>query len=126
MSIFASPVGDSASFLSQDLLRRYNAIFDRAEAAVKNDETMLTRVRSARLPVYYAMLEIAREEKTGVRGAFIKGVNNDWIPNPIIEATLYQLYYHCLRTNVSRMAEWDTTPTEYFERYRAFLEAGPK
>lgn len=125
MSIFASPVEDSTGFLSQDLIKRYNTIFDRAEAAVKNDETRLTRVRSARLGIYYAVLEIARVKKTGERGAFIPDKDNSLKPNPVIESILQQFYYHCVRTNVSRIAEWDTTPTEYYEQYRAFL-AGPE
>ncbi|ULQ51922.1 DUF4838 domain-containing protein [Flavihumibacter fluvii] len=126
MSIFGSPVDGKESYLSQPLINRYNAIFDRAEAAVKQDETLFARVRSARLPVYYATLEIAREEKTGPRGAFVQGAKNAWIPNPSIAAALYEFYYHCMRTNVARIAEWDTTPTEYFEQYQAFLAAPPK
>jgi hypothetical protein len=125
MSSFGSPVEYAESFLSQDLINKYNAIFDRAEAAVKNDETFFSRVRSAHIAVYYAMLEIARKEKMGPRGAFIKDSNNQWIPNLVIKTALYDLYYHCMRTNISRMAEWDTTPTEYFEKYKAFLEGGP-
>lgn len=125
MSSFGSPVEYAESFLSQELINKYNEIFKRAEAAVKHDETYFNRVRSAHLSIYYAMLEIARKEKTGPRSAFIKDANNKWIPNPVIKNVLNDLYYHCIRTNVTRMAEWDTTPTEYYEQYKAYLEAGP-
>jgi len=126
MSIFASPVEDSTSFLSKELITRYQSILDRAETAVKGNETFTSRVRSARLPIYYGMLEIARKEPTGPRGAFIHGDNQSWTPRPEIVKALNELYYQCVRTNVSRMAEWNTTPTEYYEQYRAFLGTGVK
>jgi hypothetical protein len=121
MSIFGSPKDDKESFLSDALIKRYNQIFNRAEKKVMNNETLLVRVKSARLPVYYAMLEIAKEVKTGSRGAFITGDNNKLIPNPEIVRILYDFSYYCLRTNVSRIAEWNTTPKEYLEEYLAFL-----
>jgi hypothetical protein len=121
MSIFGSPAEDKESFLSEALIKRYNEIFDRAEKKVLNNETLLVRVQSARLPVYYAMLEIAKEVKTGSRGAFIEGDNKQMTPNPEMVRILYNFSYHCLRTNVSRIAEWNTTPKEYLEEYLAFL-----
>lgn len=121
MSIFGSPKDDKETFLSEALIARYNAIFDRAEKKVANDETLLVRVKSARLPVYYAMLEIAKDVKTGNRGAFDKNENGELVPKPEILRILYDFVYHCLRTNVSRTQEWNTTPKEYLEEYIAFL-----
>jgi len=69
------------------------------------------------------MLEIDKKEKTGPRGAFVQGADHVLKPNPTILAALNTFYYQCMRTNVSRIAEWDTTPTEYFEQYKAFLAA---
>jgi len=121
MSIFGSPKQDKETFLSEALIARYNAIFDRAERKVANDETLLVRVKSARLPVYYAMLEIAKDVKTGNRGAFNTNEKGEMVPNPEIVQVLYDFAYHCMRTNVSRTQEWNTTPKEYLEEYLAFL-----
>ena len=121
MSIFGSPKQDKETFLSEALIARYNAIFDRAERKVANDETLLVRVKSARLPVYYAMLEIAKDVKTGNRGAFNTNEKGERVPNPEIVQVLYDFAYHCMRTNVSRTQEWNTTPKEYLEEYLAFL-----
>ena len=68
------------------------------------------------------MLEIAKEVKTGSRGAFVKGEDGALIPNPKIVNILYEFVYHCMRTKVSRTAEWHTTPKEYLEKYLAFLQ----
>jgi hypothetical protein len=122
MSIFGSPVQEKESFLSEKLIAEYNRIFDRAEKKVRHQQEYLVRVKSARLPVYYAMLEIAKEVKTGSRGAFAAGEDGALIPNPKIVNILYEFVYHCVRTNVSRTAEWHTPPKEYMEKYLSFLE----
>ncbi|MFT3705764.1 MAG: DUF4838 domain-containing protein [Agriterribacter sp.] len=121
MSIFGSPVQDKETFLSVPLIAQYNTIFDKAEKAVANQPELSDRVKSARLPVYYAMLEIARKEKTGSRGAFMTGENGALVPNPAIVNILYEFAYHCIKTKVSRTAEWNTTPKEYLEKYLNFL-----
>ena len=124
MSIFGSPVQEKESFLSENLIASYNRIFDRAEKKVRKHPDYLVRVRSARLPVYYAMLEIAKALKSGSRGAFVTGENGALTPNPQTVSILYEFAYHCIRTNVSRIAEWHTPPKEYLEKYLLFLRNG--
>ena len=121
MSIFGNPVQDKETFLTTSLIAQYNAIFDKAVQSVKHAPELLDRVQSARLPVYYAMLEIARDTKTGDRGAFITGADGRLVPNPKMVTILYEFAYHCIKTKVSRTAEWHTTPKEYLEKYLAFL-----
>ena len=103
----------------------YNKIFDRAEKAVSESPEILERVRKARLPVYYAMLEIARDEKTGKRGAFIAGDNNKLKPNPEIVNILYNFVYLCIKSNVSHVQEGSITPQQYLETYTKFLSDIP-
>ena len=43
-------------------------------------------------------------------------------PNPLIEKILYDFVYQCVRTNVTRVTEWHTTPLEYLAEYKKFLE----
>ncbi len=126
MSIFGKPDQEKESFLSQSLIEQYNQIFDKAEKKVKHTLEYYVRVKSARLPVYYAMLEIAKKEKTGNRGAFIAGKDGVFVPNPKITDILYEFVYHCMRTKVSRTSEWHTTPKEYLENYLSFLAEGVK
>lgn len=58
--IYDSPVSYKNTMLRPSLMRRYNSIFDQAEAAVAADPKRLERVRMARLPLQYSALEIAR------------------------------------------------------------------
>jgi hypothetical protein len=122
LSIFGNPVQAKESFLSDSLITAYNQIFDSSEKAVAASPDILMHVKSARASVYYAMLEIARDEKTGVRGAFITDDNGLLKPNPKMVAILNEFVSQCKSTGVSRVREWDTTPQEYFEKYTKFIE----
>ncbi|MEO5997744.1 MAG: DUF4838 domain-containing protein [Chitinophagaceae bacterium] len=122
--IYATPVEEKETFLSDTLITTYNQLFDRAEKAVAVSPEILQRVQTARLPVYYAMLEIARAEKTGKRGAFISDNKNMVKPNPKITKILYDFVYRCIQTNVTHISEGRTTPQQYLEGYSAFLIEG--
>lgn len=60
--IYDSPVSHKRGMLKPELMRRYNALFDRAEKAVAGDAEALMRVQRSRLPLQYSELEIARTE----------------------------------------------------------------
>lgn len=60
--IYDSPVSHKMGMLKPELLRRYQALFDKAESAVAQDELLLGRVQRSRLPLQYAELEIIRTE----------------------------------------------------------------
>jgi hypothetical protein len=122
LSIFGKPVMEKESFLSDSLITVYNKLFDQAEKAVTGSPEILDRVKTARLPVYYAMLEIAKDEKTGKRGAFLSADSTNKILNPAIVNILYNFVYKCIRNNVTRVTEWKTTPLEYLAEYKQFLE----
>lgn len=60
--IYDSPISHKNGMLKPELMRRYNALFDKAEKAVAADTCLLKRVRRTRLPLQYSELEIARTE----------------------------------------------------------------
>jgi hypothetical protein len=122
LSIFGKPVMEKETFLSDSLITVYNHLFDEAEKAVSKSPEILERVKTVRLPVYYAMLEIAKDERTGKRGAFVVADSTKKIPNPAMVKILYDFVYRCVRNNVTRVTEWKTTPLEYLEDYKKFLE----
>jgi hypothetical protein len=118
--IFGSPIDAKDTYLSDSLITVYNKLLDKAENAVRQSPDILQRVQIARLPISYAMLEIAKAEKTGDRGAFIK-VGNIFKPNPKIVNILYDFVYQCIKTNVSHIRERKITPQQYLETYTKFL-----
>jgi hypothetical protein len=123
--IYGTPIEEKNSFLSDSLITVYNKIFDRAEKAVAGTPEILERVKVARLPVYYAMLEIARDEKTGKRGAFMTGNDNKLQPKPEIVNILYDFAYLAIKTEVSHVRESRITPQQYLDTYIKFLAEGP-
>lgn len=60
--IYDSPVSHKDGMLKPALMRRYNRLFDQAEAAVANDSVLLKRVWRTRLSLQYSELDIARTE----------------------------------------------------------------
>lgn len=117
LSIFGGPLKEKDSFLTPVLIDAYNDIFDRAEAAVRKDPNYLNRVKSARLPVQYAMLEIQKDEQAKLWGTFGTSENQRLKLPQDVSQLLYDFIYHCMRTNVSRLSEWHTLPKEYLEKY---------
>jgi len=57
--IYDTPITHKDGMLNNAMLIKYKELFDKAEAATK-DETFLNRVQEARLPIMYAELEISR------------------------------------------------------------------
>jgi hypothetical protein len=125
LTIFGTPVQARTTFLTDSLINVYNGIFDRAEKLTQASPEDLMRVQTARLPLYYAMLEIARSKVSGPGAAFIDDDKGSKKPNPIIVDLLNKFVSQCLRTGVTRIAEWHTTPQDYLEAYYAFLSGRP-
>jgi hypothetical protein len=123
--IYGTPIEEKNIFLSDSLITVYNKIFDRAEKAVAGSPEILKRVKVARLPLYYAMLEIARDEKTGKRGAFITGADSTLKPKSEIVNMLYDFVHLCTQTQVTHVREGRITPQQYLERYVKFLAEAP-
>ena len=60
--IYDTPISHKEGMLNAHCRKRYNELFDQAEAAVSGDKVLLDRVRRTRLPLQYADLEMARTE----------------------------------------------------------------
>lgn len=117
LSIFGKPVQERDSYLTPELIEAYNGIFDLAEKSVRKNPEHLIRVKSARLPVQYAMLEIQKAEHAGNWGTFGPSQSQRLKLPQEVSQLLYDFIYHCMRTNVSRLSEWHTPPKEYLEKY---------
>jgi hypothetical protein len=87
---------------------------------------LLDRVKTARLPVNYAILEIARDERAGDRQAFRTGDDGTLKPRPEMVDLLHAFVSQCNKIGVTRVTEWHTTPDEYLEKYNLFLEGNLK
>ena len=63
--IYDSPISHKTGMLNDRLIKVYDALFDEAEKAVAGNEELLGRVQTARLPLRYSKLEIARTRQGG-------------------------------------------------------------
>ncbi|MBQ42909.1 MAG: DUF4838 domain-containing protein [Gemmatimonadetes bacterium] len=126
LSIFGNPHAPTDGYLSPDMMAEYNRVFDGAEAAVGKDQPeVLQRVRIARLPLNYAMLEQAKSRVAGAGGMFRKDSGGGWEVRPEIRRRLELFTELCNLRGVSRVTEWHTTPDEYRERFLKLLERTP-
>lgn len=135
--IYDSPVSHKDGMLCANLRKRYNELFDKAEAAVSNDETLLKRVRRQRLSLQYSELEIARAEGRTAEpwvlpllDLFEKRVTEYGVPtlnernnSPVDYCKLYrERYIHHAGENLAKGAkiEWLIPPTG---RYASIADA---
>lgn len=73
LNIFGGPLDCKDTYFTEELYQKYNALFDQAEEAVKDDEEALFRVKTARMPVYYAAIVIGygtKEERRQMLAKF--------------------------------------------------------
>lgn len=54
LNIFGGPLDVKETYFTEELFRQYMDLFDQAEEAVKHDAEALFRVKTARMPLYYA------------------------------------------------------------------------
>ncbi len=125
LSIFGRPWDNRETFLTEEMIDKYYAIFDKAAEVVKDDPDLLFRVKTVQMQIDYAVLDIAKGEVTGKRGALEK--NGDTVtPKPEIEDLLYEVIRMCNLNGVTRVHEWNTTPNEYADEYKKFLSENTK
>lgn len=122
ISIFAGPNQATTSYLTPELIARYEELFDQAEATVTEDQELLERVKIARLPLEFAIMEQAKKNFTGDRGVFQK-VDGKWEVRTAIRSRIDPFTDLCIRQGVTRVKEWSTSPEEYrAAMYRLFSQ----
>lgn len=121
LNIYGYPTRSENGYLSAEMLDIYSELFDRAEDAVKDDPEVNSRVRTARLPVQYAILEQAKVSGTGERGCFTKNDDSTLSIRPEIESLLDSFVNQCREANIPRLWEHGISPDEYYASTRSFL-----
>jgi len=119
--IYGNPISPMKNYLAPDLMNKYNALFDKAEAAVKSNKEIYDRVKIARLPLKYAMLEQAKVIAEGKKGLVIKEKSGMFTPNPRIEKLLNEFYNESKLTGRLVINEESVTADEYTAGYKSLL-----
>ena len=108
-------------YLSREWVARYNELFDQAEASVRADPAVLDRVKAARLPLQYAMLEIGKNDMFGPRG-FNVDEGGRFAPRPEMQRLLDEFAAVCDRNGVRTLNESGLTPRDYYSAARRFID----
>jgi hypothetical protein len=123
LRIFGTPWDAETSYLTPELITKYETLFDQAEASVSAEPEMLERVKIARLPLDYAIMEQAKKHFAGERGVFRK-VNGQWEARTDIRAKINPFTDLCIRQGVTQVKEWSTSPEEYRAALYRLLSQG--
>lgn len=122
LSIFGSPNAASVTYLTPALIGRYKDLFDQAENLVADSAILLERVRIARLPLNFAIMEQAKKNFSGEQGVFVRS-GDGWTVRPEIRSMVDPFVDLCIRQGVTRIKEWNITPEAYRSAmYRLFFQ----
>jgi hypothetical protein len=117
LNIFGSPEEAKDAYLSADMLKVYNALFDQAETVVADYPQLLKRVKIARLPILYAEIQIGRNEVDTPRSMFVHTPDGRVIAKPEMQSLVEQFVSGCKQDGVTRVRERTTTPDDYKASY---------
>jgi hypothetical protein len=121
LDIYEPPAGHADGYLSDDRVASYNRWFERAEAAAEADPAVLERVKTARLPLQYATLEIGKRDLFGPRG-FYREAGERFAPRPEMTRLLEDFFQVCSRNGVRTLNESGLTPAQYYAAARRFID----
>jgi len=119
--IYGSPVIAIEGYLKPDLIEKYNLLFDEAENLVKDETEYLARVKIARLPLEYAMLEQAKVIGVGNSGLVVKDKNGTFKKNSKIEELLESFTNECEKVGDVDLNEKQLKVDTYYQKYQELL-----
>lgn len=114
LDIYGSPVALKDNILRKENLDKWSKLFDKAESLVKNDSTYLLRVKTCRLPLQYAIMEIAKTDMYGTNGWF-ENIDNKWVVKQNMSQMLEDFHNICTQIEVKDINEKGLTHEEYYK-----------
>jgi len=112
LGIYGYPYDAIGSYLTPDLLEEYARIFDRAERKVEDNPTLLERVKNARLPLEFAILDISIHDVTPQLSYFDKQ-DGKWTVKPSMRMRLKEFVAQAKKAGIQRLEESGTSPDDY-------------
>ncbi len=120
--LYGDPSQGFHSFLSAEMLLKYNMLYNMADAAVLYKPEILARVQTARLSTDYASLEAARQNLSEDFQMAIISPDGIKKIDKSTENRLGRFYDACKNADVTLMNEMRFTVEEYVSFYRKTLE----
>lgn len=115
--LYGDPSQAFSSYLNPELLSKYSTFFDEAEKAVVGKPEVISRVKTARISVDYAVLEACR-----------KNISNDFnLSKPKeVSILLENFKTTCDKANITLMNEMGYTVSDYYEGYKKAITVANK
>lgn len=123
LQIYGYPYDGIDSYLTPALIQEYIQLFDAAEAAVADDPQILQRVKNARLPLKFAILEISKRNVDEFLTLHEKA-DGGWQVKPAMRQRLSDFIAGVKTAGIERLEEHGTSPDEYQAATEAFFEKG--
>ena len=118
--IYSSPQQETGTFLKPELMKKYEGYFDQAEKAVQGDSALTARVQKARLPLRYAIIEIAKKNILGNQG-FLEQKNGKYQVKPYISEQLSDFTTQAKQYGVRAVSESGLSVDDYAAEARRFF-----
>jgi hypothetical protein len=123
LSIYGYPQTSATGYLSPANMERYGQCFEQALAEVAQEPDYLARVQTAQLPLDFARLEQAKAAGAGERGCFVSDAQGAWRVRPEFDSLLKTFVARCKKAGIERLQEGGTSPDEYAQATRQFLNS---
>lgn len=124
LDIYGNPVNEWNSYLTPEKLDAYSEIFDAAEGSVETKPIYSERVKRARLPLEYTVLQQARFYGIEKFGVFVKDDNGAWVVKSNLKEKIARFVVNCKKAKVIELSEGGLSPDQYQAEWDAILAAG--
>lgn len=125
LDIYGPPTNYRKAFLSAENVAIYNVFFDEAIKAVTENPEYLLHVRTARMPLQYAIMEIGKSDMFGPRGWY-REVNGDFIPKQRMVDMLESFYQTGKDAKSGPVNESGLTTEAYYQSTKRFIDVQVK
>ncbi len=125
LDIYGPPTQHANGFLSAENIAQFNIYFDEAEKAVLAEPDFLLHVRTARMPLQYAIMEIGKSDMFGPRGWY-EDLNGDFVPRQGMIRELESFYQTSQDCQSAPVNESGLTPEQYYQATKRFIDVQVK
>ena len=125
LGIYGFPYDGINTYLTPELIKEYEQIFNEAENAVNDEKTYLKNVKFARLPLEFAILDISLQNVNDELSYFTKD-NGSWTVKEEMMKRLHQFTENAKAAGVDRYWEHGNEPDSYMATVEKFVESSAK
>jgi hypothetical protein len=144
LDIYGNPINEYNGFLTPEAIDHYSSLLDQAEAAVETQPVFLARVRSARLPLEYTVLQQSRFYGIEPHGYLLpsvdgqvssigsasadghvsSGAHGGYVVNAAWPRRVERFVTACRQNGVTELSEGGLSPEAYGAEWKAIFANG--